>query len=254
MSSGQQGQVAPSSGPRPRAQCTDENLARALGVPLEGARNGLRSFDAAFGGPRGLRFRDQVRDVAARVGLDPGSLASNLLSEVQRRSVWTNPVPVESHIVGVDYWHEERPKVRSVVRAAANIRESIVRDSRGRPVHFVNERGRDTGPVYRFTTGRDGMLALASSIAYRDQRLRRSMPPGAYDRLPAAVRFAAVRLAFNAGTSRGIRMVRRAAAGQDPLVRSGAGSPQRPSRAATIRAAQAIHLSQAVFGIPQACP
>jgi hypothetical protein len=234
--------------------CSDADVARALGIALDTSRNGLFGFDGEFSGVDGTQFADQVRDVAQLVQLDPGLLATNLLAEIQSRNVWLSPAPIRSPRVGVDYWHEERPRIRQAVPAAAGIMDQIVRDPSGRPVHFINEVGRDTGPIYEFATGRDGMLALASAVAYRDVRLRHSLPPGAYDQLSPAVRFAAIRLAFNAGTSRGRRMVAQAAAGRDPLIRTGPTGPQHPTRTASLRAGQAIHLSCTIFGNSLPCP
>lgn len=240
---------APAGGP-----CSDADIARALGIRADTTRDGLFGFDLEFAGANGTTFRDRVRDVARDVGLDPGLLATNLLAEIQRRATWLSTGPVESQQVGVDYWHEERPKIRAAVPAARGISDSIVTDAAGQPRHFINEVGNDTGPIYRFATGRDGMLALAAAVAWREVRLRAVLATGVYDRLPATVRFAGVRLAFNAGFSRGRRLVETAAKGTDPLIRSGPGGPGRPVRAATIRAGQALHLSQSVFGNVFDCP
>jgi hypothetical protein len=234
--------------------CSDADIARALGIARDASRNGLFGFDSAFSGRSGADFAARVGAIARRVGLDPGLLATNLLAEIQDRAVWMSPGPLQSHEVGVDYWHEERMRIRRAVPAATAIRERIVRDASGRPRHFINEGGNDTGPIYEFASGPDGMLALACSIAYRDFRLRRSLPTGVYDRLSPAVRFAATRLAFNAGLSRGLRMVREAAAGRDSLIRRGPTGPAHPTRTASLRAGQAIHLSCAVFHNTLRCP
>jgi hypothetical protein len=247
--------AAPAPAPAPAGLgCSDADIARALGIPINTTRDGLLGFDAEFAGANGTVFRDAVRDAAQQVGLDPGLLATNLLAEIQRRSTWISSAAVESQQVGVDYWHEERTRIRAAVPAARSISEAIVTDASGQPRHFINEQGNDTGPIYRFATGRDGMLALAAAVAWREVRLRAALHAGTYDRLPTAVRFAAVRLAFNAGFSRGKRVVDAAAQGNDPLIRSGPGGPGRPTRAATIRAGQAIHLTQTVFGHAVACP
>jgi hypothetical protein len=225
-----------------------------LGIPLNTSRNGLFGFDSAFAGRSGTDFAARVGAVARRVGLDPGLLATNLLAEIQDRAVWMSPAPLWSHTVGVDYWHDERPRIGHAVPAAASIRASVVRDAAGVPRHFINERGTDTGPIYQFASGEDAMLALASAVAYRDVRLRRSLAIGAYDRLSPAVRFAATRLAFNAGLGRGLQMVRDAAAGRDPLIRRGTTGSSHPARTASLRAGQALHLSCTVFRNTLPCP
>ena len=242
--------------------CSDADIARALGIALDASRNGLFGFDSAFSGPSGVAFAVGVGYTAGRVGLDPGLLAANLLAEIQDRAAWMSLAPLQSHQVGVDYWHDERTRIRRAVPAAATIRESMVRDASGRPQHFTNEQHKDTGPKYEFATGPDGMLALACAVAYRDVRLRSSVRPGVYDRLSPAVRFAAARVAFNAGLGHGLRMVKEAAAGRDPLVRRGpvrrrtrTGRWQIDARrAASLRAGQAIHLSCTVFHNTLRCP
>jgi hypothetical protein len=234
--------------------CSDAAIAPALGIPVDRSRNGLLGFDAAFTGAAGARFGARVKAVATRVGLDPGLLATNLLAEIQQPAAWLSAAPIRSFDVGVDYWHEEQRGIRALVPAAAAIRQKVRRDQSGRPIHFINEVGRDTGPTYVFASGGDGMLALASAVAYRNVRLRRSLPAGAYDRMSPAVRFAAVRAAFNVGFSVGLKMIQQAAAGRDPLIRRGPVGPRHPRRTATVRAGQAIHLSCAVFGNALPCP
>jgi hypothetical protein len=236
------------------ACCSDAAIARALGIAVDTSRNGLLGFDAALSGAAGARFAARVAAVARRVGLDPGLLVTNLLAEIQRPAVWLSAAPITSPMVGVDYWHEEQTRIRRLVPAAADVRQSLLRDTSGRPRHFINEVGRDTGPIYVFASGGDGMLALASSVAYRNVRLRRSVATGVYDRLTPAVRFAAVRAAFNAGFSVGRRMIQQAAAGRDPLIRRGPVGPRHPRRTASLRAGQALHLSCTVFRNALPCP
>jgi hypothetical protein len=244
--------------PAPRvavtACCSDADIAKALGIDLNTTRNGLFGFDSAFRGRTGAAFAAQVDKTARRVGLDPGLLATNLLAEIQDPATWMKAGPIQSHEVGVDYWDEERPRIRKAVPAAKTIKEKIVRDASGQPLHFINEAGNDTGPIHEFATGADGMLALSCSVAFRDARLRDSLRAGVYDRLPLAVRFAAIRLALNAGLSPARRMVKDAAAGRDPLVRKGPVGPSHPVRTASLRAGQAIHLSCTVFHNVLGCP
>jgi hypothetical protein len=228
--------------------CADEVLARDFGLQLEGGRNTLRGFDQNFVGDAGRAFRDRITRIAAMVGVDPGVLAVNALAEIGR-STWMRRGPVENPEVGLDYWHTLRHRVlRAVPAVRGRIRSAIVRDATGNPVHFTNERGVDTGPRYAFRTGQDALLAMASTLAYLQRRLRTSVRAGVYQALHPAVKFAAIRASYNAGFSRGREMIQRAAEGRDPLIRSGDAGPRRPIRTATLRAGQAIHLSQQVFG------
>src|SRR5688500_15540575 len=83
------------------ACCSDADIGRLLGIPLNTSRNGLFGFDSAFAGRSGADFAARVGSVARRVGLDPGLLATNLLAEIQDRAVWMSPAPLHSHTVGV---------------------------------------------------------------------------------------------------------------------------------------------------------
>jgi peptidoglycan hydrolase-like protein with peptidoglycan-binding domain len=249
------GAAPPAPAPAPAAQgCSDADIAAALGIRADTSRDGLFGFDSQFAGASGTAFRDRIRTIAQDVGLDPGLLAANLLAEIQNRATWMSTGSIESPQVGVDYWHEERPKIRAAVPATRRIRDSMITDSAGQPVHFFNEVGNDTGPKYRFTAGKDGMLALAGALAWREIRLRNAFGTGVYDAAPAAVRFAALRLSFNPSFARGKAMIETSSKGGDPLIRSGPGGTGKPTRAATIRAGQALHLSQSVFGNAFGCP
>src|SRR5262245_47193892 len=105
--------------------CSDADIGRTLGIPLDTSRTGVFGFDSTFAGRRGVDFAARVDRVARLVGLDPGLLATNLLAEIQDRAVWMSPAPLQSHTVGVDYWHDERTRIRRAVPAAASIRESV---------------------------------------------------------------------------------------------------------------------------------
>ena len=125
--------------------CSDADIARALGIALDASRNGLFGFDSAFSGPDGAAFAARIGDAARRVGLDPGLLATNLLAEIQDRATWMSPAPLQSHQVGVNYWHEERTRIRGAVREATAIRESIVRDA-ARPARSTSSTNGATTP------------------------------------------------------------------------------------------------------------
>ena len=87
--------------------------------------------------------------------------------------------------------------------------------------------------------------------------LKKQVGEEAWGRFTDAERFALIRYSFNAGPMAVKNLAAKAAAGDDILVRSGpmrvpvAGDPMGrviPDRAATIIAAQAIHLSDTFFG------
>jgi hypothetical protein len=92
---------------------------------------------------------------------------------------------------------------------------------------------------------------------FHELQLQKLVGAEAWGRFTDAERFALIRFSFNAGPNAAKKLAAQAAAGEDILVRSGPmrvpvrGNPMGtvlPARAATIIAAQAIHLSDTFFG------
>lgn len=239
---------------RATSGCADADLARAIGIKEGRRRNDLQGFDASFTGTDGPAFLALVAEVGDAVGLDPGLVAVSLLAEVQAPTLWLQAEPVLNIVAGVDYWHEESPHIRRAVPAVSRISERMVVDARGRPVHWRNERGNDTGPKHEFASGFDAALAVAAATSWRQSRLQGVLPPGAFDLLPAGVRFMAVRYAFNRGFGAAKRWITSAGAQGPTLLRRGDISAAHPRRTASVRAVQAMHVSQTFFGRAFPCP
>jgi hypothetical protein len=216
-------------------------------------RNELQGFDAAFKGSDGSAFQALVAEVADVVGLDPGLVAVSLLAEVHAPDLWLGAEPVLNIMAGVDYWHSESPHIRRAVPGAARISEKLVVDARGRPVSWVNEQGNNTGPKHEFASGFDAALAVAAAMAWRHSRLRAALPDGAYDLLSPGVRFMAVRYAFNRGFGAAKHWLTTAGSGAT-LSRRGEIGSAHPRRTASVRAVQAMHVSQTFFGRAFPCP
>jgi hypothetical protein len=111
----------------------------------------------------------------------------------------------------------------------------------------------------QFNSGRDALLASAVYLKHGDVVLRDAAKAvgSDFDKLPVEVRFTLIRRAFNAGHGRAREELAKTLGGTDILVRDPkiectASNRTRTigRRCATIRAAQAIHLSEKLFGVP----
>jgi hypothetical protein len=247
-------------GPPP---CSDREIIRRLRVRPGRGRNQLHGFDAQFDGPAGRRLRDMVVRAARRVRIHPALLAVNALAEKQDRTVWLAPGPIANTVVGLDFWDEHRRAVTRRLRL--NIPTTVQRapclpgervDAQGRCI-FVNEQGRPTAPIHEFRSVRDAMMAMAARLRVLELELGDAAGRDAWSAFPEAVRHALTRYAYNRGPIPARALARRAAraqaAGRNPtriLPPPGGG----PLRIATIRAAQAMHLGNRVFGRAIPCP
>jgi hypothetical protein len=255
--------------------CSDTEIVRRFGVRRGTTRSELFGFDRQFAGADGRRLRDIVIRAARRADIHPALLAVNVLSEEDDRRVWLSPGRMENIRAGLDFWHEQRRRVARQV--GVNLSTTIRRtpacrniglvpgeivDAQGRCV-FVNERtrtfprGRPTGPVHVFASPTDAMTAMAGWLRVLETQLGQAVGASAWDAFPEPFRHAVTRYAYNPGPRPAMRLTRRAArsqaAGRDPIAllpRRGDG----PQRRATIRAAQAMHLSNTVFGQSMPCP
>ena len=235
--------------------CSKEDLVERHGIGAgDSGRNQLGSSDAAFDGAEGKRFQDLVADVSTRVGLDPGFLAVNALAE-HGRDIFLRPGPVQSHEVGLDFWETSRGDVRAHIPAARGLRDEGIGED------FWNEPGmnpdgtvrpsRNTGQIFEFATARDALLAVAAHI--KNLERRHLAPHDNYARLSTPVRFALLRYAYNYSPGGAEAAVQRPGVEDRFLLTTGAINTHHPQRVATVRSAQAIHLSQALFHRTLSC-
>jgi len=220
---------------------------RALGVSLDE----LTEYDSAFGGGAGARFKSLVAWAAKEVDINPGLLAANLLAE-HRRGTYLMAGKVDSFIVGTDDFFERRHALAKAVPVYARVkwdRRSMSTD--------VNELDRRVVTI-QFDTGRDAALASAVYLKYGETRLRAAGGEAGrdFDQLAPEIRFTLIRRAFNAGLGRARQELAEVLTGKDvlvrnPRVRCTASNRTRTvgRRCATIRAAQALHLSKRIFGV-----
>jgi hypothetical protein len=107
---------------------------------------------------------------------------------------------------------------------------------------FINEQGNSV-PVYAFRDGSTALLAFVALLKLYDNRICTVTR----DTLKKVTRFALVRYAYNASPGRAIELAGEAAAGIEVLPRRGPAGPSHPLRTATIRAVQAIAISEEYF-------
>jgi len=203
-----------------------------------------------FGGQTGRRLRKLVKDAASEVGVNPGLLGTIMMAETRRPRSYLSSEKVSSYHIGCDDFYEYRAARRARVPAYAKVKW----DRSQTPVEHLNDA--DTPRMVKtiwFDSGPDGVLATAVELKFREVRLREIAAGlhGDFDSLPPPTRFALARMAFAGGTGGATRYLKDALDGVDIFVRE--AIPLRKGqtqRNATVRTAQAMHLSDWVFKIP----
>jgi hypothetical protein len=203
----------------------------------------VTSYDWAFGRRAGERFIELVREIALLVDLDPGLVAVNLIGE-SKRDVYLSPREASSFLVGTDDYHVKRTDIAAKVPAHSAVRW----DRQTGVFEDVNEKGRRVKSIL-FLSGKDAALASAVYLKHGEVVLREEARRlgGDFDRLPLEIRFMLTRVAFNMGHGAGRAELAKALRGEDVLIRKPAKRAG-PRRIATLRAAQAVHVSRRFFG------
>jgi hypothetical protein len=231
-------------------QDEDPELAELIDIDLGEGRNQLSGLDRLFRGARGDELRARVGTVAAEFEVDPESLAMNVVAEEDDIRVWLSTGEVLNTVIGLDFWHEERPRIFAVMPAGA---DPI--PSRELAAVFINEADNLTGPRHAFPNSLQALRALAARLRFTEHQLEAELGAATYASLGSIERHFLARLWFNSGhNSLGSRQaIADVRAGNDPLVRqrsrferTGAGKLG-PRRAASIRAVQAAHLRRQFF-------
>ena len=212
--------------------CDDDRLADQHGVPDDGDKGDrVDGFDPLFAGRDGARFRSMLETVAAEAGISPGLLAANALGEEPAAADWLTARPVPQGQSGVDDWEAVEPAIRKAIPGAPDIPTS----------------GGD------FRNGRDALRAMAWYLRYAEVRMTAGAGT-AYASLPANERYALQRYAFDEDIPAAVQLARDAGpSGDGVLVDSGPVGSGDPQRTATVRAAQAVHLANTVFGEGASC-
>jgi hypothetical protein len=243
---------------------TDSEYAPDLGTNLAT----VQMYDGYFHGKTGALLRTRIADAARQVGLNPGLLAASLFAEFKVES-YTKPKgeEVEGWDIGTDDYKERKANIEAKIPAAKALR----------PIRYephVNEQGRLIPEVPVFPA-EQAVLASAVYLKHSELEVRRIMTSmgGSFDRLPVERQYALARYAMNAGVGRAQQRVMEFLGmslhkgtylqDKDPKeflvykpwqLKDGLEQFSRnyPQRAATAHAAQAIHISQKIFGIDPA--
>jgi hypothetical protein len=228
--------------------------------------------DNLFQGSQGAEFRQRVIDAAAEFGINRGLLATITASEPRTQQIvdtFTGTGPVLNTVIGLDYWGST---LANEVRLALGLtRAEFQADLPSTPVTvggatlYRNEAGTVTGPYLVFPNGATALRAIAARIRAAEIYLTRRVGVENWNNLPVGTRFELLRLYYNAGHGPAFSEARRAVNGADirvktgpvietaisPTCKAGPHTPPctHPRRAATIRAAQAVHTS-GVLGEP----
>jgi len=190
-------------------------------------------------------FRQMIVDASTKVNLNPGLLAVNLIRETNYTD-YLGSGKVSSFLIGTDDYFDKLSSIKAKVQ-----QESEINWDRGQiPVPDTNETEREVKSIF-FDSGKDGLLASAVYLKHGEIILREHAQSlgGDFDSFAPEVRFALTRLAFHAGIGRAKKNMQEfIVSGKDILVRR-AKSKSGPQRKATISAAQAIHISNSIFGV-----
>jgi monoamine oxidase len=206
-----------------------------------------------FRGNSGKRLKKLVEAAAREVDLNPGLLGTIMMAETRRPQSYLSTEKVSSYHIGADDFYEGRAAIKARVPAYAKVKW----DKNQTPI--VHDNDAKTNPrkvkTILFNSGPDAVLATAVYVKFREVRLREIAAElkGDFDNLPLATRFALTRMAMAAGTAGATPFLKNALKGLDIFIRK--AIPVRAyqtQRNATVRTAQAMHLSDWIFGIPVA--
>jgi hypothetical protein len=224
----------------------------------------LEMYDKYFEGAKGALLKTRIETEAGKVGLNPGLLASTMFAEDKVSSYTKGTGEVDGVDIGVDDYKERKVRIERRVPAARNLKPT-------RYDAYTNENGRLIPEVPYFKAA-DAVLATAVYLKYGELMVRDALfeMGGSFDRLPIEYRFALTRYAMNTGPgavrSRAMEMLGitlqrgkyiHSRTGKDFFDYKSGSIKQRveqfnrhhPRRAATVHTAQAIHLSEKIFGI-----
>lgn len=224
----------------------------------------VEMYDQYFGGPNGGLLKSRIEDAAKRVNINPGLLAASMFAEHKVGSYTRRTGEVDGWLIGLDDYKESKAAIERLVPAARAIK----------PIRYTaqtNEQGRHI-PEVPVLKAEDAVLASAVYLKYSEEKARRAFLDmgGSFDRLPVEEQFALTRYGMNAGHgAMRLRIMQLLGARNDgkqyvydrprkdflqfKSLKTVDGVEQfsslHPQRAATAHTAQALHLSQRVFGI-----
>jgi hypothetical protein len=228
----------------------------------------VEMYDKDFDGANGALLKTRIEAAAQQVDLNPGLLAATLLAEDWRKSYTQRTGEVEGWDIGTDDYKERKADIERRVPAARGIKPIRYGTHTNEPHNGVSRVIPDV-PVFKAA---DAVLASAAYLKYGELKARDALSDmgGSFNRLPVEYRFALTRFGMNAGPG---AMRKRIMDFLGVTHRHGKYEHNRtgrdflqykpwklehnveqfnkrfPRRAATAHTAQAIHLSQKIFGI-----
>jgi hypothetical protein len=230
----------------------------------------IQMYDQEFTGAAGAIFKQRVEAAARQVGLNPGLLAASLLAEFGANSYTRTTGEVKGWDIGVDDYKERHAEIEARIPVAKSLKPT-------RYTSETNENKRHIPQVPVFKA-QDAVLASAVYLKFAELQVRGAFAGigGSFDRLSVEDQFALTRYTMNAGPGamrqRALEFLGMTQKKDGTFNHKNAGKaflqhkhgaltpsktgdgPERfnrhhPPRAATAHAAQAIHLSQRVFGV-----
>ncbi len=174
-----------------------------------------------------------------------------MMAETRRPESYLSSEKVSSYHIGCDDFYEGRAAIQARVPAYSKVRW----DKSQMPIEHQNDAQTNPRMVKTifFDSGPDGALATAVYVKFREVRLREIAKELGkdFDSLPLPTRFALTRIAMAAGSEGARPYLKDALNGVDIFVRQPiAVQAYQTKRNATVRTAQAMHLSDWIFDTP----
>jgi hypothetical protein len=204
-----------------------------------------------FQGKSGKRLKQLVKDAAREVDLNPGLIGTIMMAETRRPQSYLSREKVSSYHIGADDFYEGRTAIKNRVPAYAKVKW----DKSQTPLEHFNDAKRSPRKVKTilFDSGSDAVLATAVYVKFYEVRLREIAADlkGDFDKLPLAIQLALTRMAMAAGAKGATPFLQKALKRKDIFIRKAIPVViYQTQRNATVRTAQAMHLSDWIFGIP----
>jgi hypothetical protein len=208
------------------------------------------------------KLQSDISWASGKVGLNPGFLASVLLSEKDSSRVYTckegtilndddcifsgcppDTPGVCSYTVGTDTYHDEKKHIDLTIPGAKEVKFALLEGG----VH-ANEKG-NTVTNLHFASGHDAILGVAVYLKYGERMVRTVLKT--FDAQPIAVQWGLIRLAMVPGIGKAMDRIDRVRRGEDifihgEIIRDGHKADSAMTRVVAI----GFYLSEHVFEIP----
>ena len=226
-----------------------------------------------FRGKNGKRLKKLVEEVAREVDINPGLMAMTMIVESHGKPhIFLLRDKVESYHIGADDFYEASGAIAKKVPAYAKVgwdrnQTPVVHDndSKACTMKAAALAAGDTVAFGKYSklcrqvktifldSGRDAALAAAAYLKYYETVVREDVAKlnGEFDDLPIEIRLGLTRMAMHTGRGGVAPRIREAVAGKDIFIRRSIPVKiHQVQRNATVRVAQAMYLSDWVFGKP----